>query len=393
MVAEFLHGVEVVQLDDGRRPIRTVKSSIIGLVGTASQGPENVPTLIAGSRREAVEIFGPPDGTHTIPDALDGILDQIGAFVIVVRVPVGADAAETKTNVIGQVDPVTDNYTGIQALLGAESSPTTKNLVPRILIAPGWTHDKAVVDELLAVADMLGAVVISDGPNTTDAEAVTYRTLYGSKRNYIVDPNCKVWDIASSAEVVEPVSARVAGLVAKVDNERGFWNSPSNHEIRGIIGTARPIEFGLGNPDTRANYLNENEVATIIHDDGFRLWGNRTCSTDPKWAFLNVVRTVDMVNISIQRAHRWAVDRNITRKLVEAIVDSVQAYLDELITLGALLGGRCWADPELNTPTVITAGKLYIDFDLQPPSPLEHLIFRSHLVDGYATTIFDGGAQ
>ena len=24
--------------------------------------------------------------------------------------------------------------------------------------------------------------------------------------------------------------------------------------------------------------LNENEVATIIQEDGYRLWGNRTCS-------------------------------------------------------------------------------------------------------------------
>ena len=35
MPGEFLHGVEVVEIDNGPRPIRTVKSSVIGLVGTA----------------------------------------------------------------------------------------------------------------------------------------------------------------------------------------------------------------------------------------------------------------------------------------------------------------------------------------------------------------------
>ena len=35
MPEQFLHGVEVVELDDGIRPIRTVKSSVIGLIGTA----------------------------------------------------------------------------------------------------------------------------------------------------------------------------------------------------------------------------------------------------------------------------------------------------------------------------------------------------------------------
>ena len=58
MSEQFLHGVEVIELDDGARPIQTVKSSVIGLVGTAPQGPVNTPTLILGSRSEAVQIFG-----------------------------------------------------------------------------------------------------------------------------------------------------------------------------------------------------------------------------------------------------------------------------------------------------------------------------------------------
>ena len=41
----FLHGVEVVELDGGPRPISGVASSVIGLVGTAKQGLTNVPTL------------------------------------------------------------------------------------------------------------------------------------------------------------------------------------------------------------------------------------------------------------------------------------------------------------------------------------------------------------
>lgn len=35
MPAAFLHGIETVEIDDGIRPIETVKSSIIGLIGTA----------------------------------------------------------------------------------------------------------------------------------------------------------------------------------------------------------------------------------------------------------------------------------------------------------------------------------------------------------------------
>ena len=55
MPDHFLHGVEVVQIDDGLRPIRTVKSSIIGLIGTAmaadaAKFPLDTPVLITGPR-------------------------------------------------------------------------------------------------------------------------------------------------------------------------------------------------------------------------------------------------------------------------------------------------------------------------------------------------------
>ena len=82
----FLHGVEVVEVDAGARPVRTVDTGVIGLVGTAEKGPVNIPTLVAGSRREAVETFGAAGGKGTIPAALAGIFDQVGAKVVVVNV-------------------------------------------------------------------------------------------------------------------------------------------------------------------------------------------------------------------------------------------------------------------------------------------------------------------
>lgn len=36
-MSEFLHGVEIIELDNGTRPIKTVKSSVIGLVGLIAQ--------------------------------------------------------------------------------------------------------------------------------------------------------------------------------------------------------------------------------------------------------------------------------------------------------------------------------------------------------------------
>ena len=396
MPEHFLHGVEVVEIDNGPRPIRTVRSSVIGLIGTAPEADEahftlDTPVLIAGSRLEAAKL----GRTGTLPMAIDGIFDQIGALVVVIRVAVGATDAETQAHLLGGVNPDTGQYLGLLALLAAQS---IVKVTPRILIAPGFTHQRPqdpdddtrqlanpVVAELLGIAERLRAVIIADGPNTTDAAAIDYREDWGSPRVYVVDPHVKV--MQHGAVVTEPVSARVAGLIARIDNDRGFWWSPSNQTINGILGSHRPVDFALGDPNARANLLNENEVATIIQEDGYRLWGNRSCASDPKWAFLSVRRTADMINESLLRAHLWAVDRNITQTYVEEVTEGVSAYLRQLKAQGAILGGRCWADPDLNTPQSIQDGKIYFNFDFTPPYPAEHIIFRSHLVDDYLEEI------
>ena len=468
-MADFLHGVEVLEVQGGIRPIRTVKSSVIGLVGTAPKGPVNTPVLISGSRAEGARIFG--TGLGTIPDALDAIFDQIGATVVVVNIldpathkvavaekdyVFGADdtvqldhryasalvvkdstgvtahdagidysydadtgiltrlsggvipaaatvkvaydrpdeTAVTSADAVGETVAATGAYTGAQALLGASS---VVKVVPKILVAPGFTSNTTppggaitgapVTTGLVTVADRLKSIVVADGPDTNDADAITYRELFGSRRVYVVDPWVKVLDPDTDTVIAEGGSARVAGVIARSDNERGFWWSPSNREINGIVGTSRPVEFSLDDSNARANHLNENEVATIIQVDGYRLWGNRTCSRDAKWAFLSVVRTADQINQSLLRSHLWVVDRNITKTYLEDVVDGVNAYLRELVGLGAILGGSCWVDPELNTPAAIAAGRVYFDFDFTPPTPAERITFRSRLVNDYLQEI------
>jgi phage tail sheath protein FI len=403
MPEQFLHGVEVVEIDSGPRPIRTVRSSVIGLIGTApaadeDQFPYHMPVLIAGSRKEAAGL----GSEGTLPAAIDDIFDQTGAMIVVIRVPdFGGEFGGEEfpvfdgelgfapwlpniSEIIGGVDEETGQYLGIQAFLAAESEV---HVTPRILIAPEYSHNPAIANELLSVAERLRAVVIADGPNMSDTEAIDYREMFGSPRLYLVDPWVRTWDVNIDAEVVRPASARVAGLIAKSDAERGFWWSPSNREIRGVLGTARSVDFALGDVNARANYLNEHEVTTIIQKTGFRLWGNRTCSADPKWAFLSVRRTADMINESLLRAHMWAVDRNITKTYLEDVLEGVNAYLRHLRTVGAIINGRAWADPDLNTPDQISQGKVYIDFDFTPPYPAEHITFRSHLVNDYLVEV------
>lgn len=344
--------------------------------------PLNTPVLVAGSLAQAALL-----GTAgTLPDAMDSILDQIGAAIIVVRVDVGETDTETMANVIGGVDSNTGNYEGVHAFTGAESMV---GVAPRIFIAPGFTHQKPtglanpVVAELIGIANTMRACIIADAPNTNDADAIAYVGDWGSPRVYVVDPHTNKLD-ANGNIISSYSSAAAAGTLAMIDNNAGFWNSPSNQLINGIIGTDRPIAFTMGDPNCRANLLNASNVATIIRQTGYRLWGNRTVSGD----FLCVVRSKDIIYDSIARAHLWAVDQGITKTYVESVVEHVQAYLNSLIAMGAIIGGTCWADPDLNTPDSIASGHVWFDFDFTPVYPAERVTFRGSLVNDYIKNIF-----
>ncbi|WP_395462146.1 phage tail sheath subtilisin-like domain-containing protein [Wolbachia endosymbiont (group A) of Melitta haemorrhoidalis] len=382
MTEQFLHGVNVIEITSGAKTVRTAKSSVIGVIGTAPEAdgqkfPLNSPVLIAGSLKEAAKL----GKSGTLPSAVNGIFSQVGATVVVIRVE-DSDEEETLSNVIGGVDEEIGEYQGIQAFLSSES---IVHVAPRILIAPQFTHQlpgdagNPVVSALIPIAEKLRAIIVADGPNTNDEEAIKWRKSVGSSRVYVVDPWVKVFN--NGKEETLPSSPFVAGLIAKVDSEQGFWQSPSNKEINGIVGTSRAIDFTLGDTSCRANYLNENEVTTIIHQNGYRLWGNRTCSNDEGWAFLSVRRTADLINDSLLRAHLWAVDRNITKTYIDDVIEGVNSYLAHLKAQGAITSGRCYETPELNTPANIASGKVYFDFEFNTSYPAEHVTFRSHLAN------------
>lgn len=382
MAEAFLHGIETVEIDDGIRPISTVRSSIIGIVGTAPDAdavvfPVNVPVLVTGPRMAAG--FGV---TGTLKDAYGAVYAQGISTMVVVRVAEGADEAETLANVVGDETL----QTGCWALLTAKN---VTGQAPRILAAPGYSIPSevgtasAVVMALLSIAERMRAVVIADGPNTTEAEAISYAGNFGSERLYLVDPAVTVYDSDDAGYVTRPASGYAAGALSYMDNTKGFWWSPSNQILQGVVGTARPITFAISSTETEANRLNEQAVATIIREDGWRLWGNRTLSSDALWVFLPVRRTADMIYESIEQGMLWAMDRPFSQQLLLDLRDSVQSYLNELKVRGAILGGAVWLDPELNTESTLKAGKLYLDFDIEPPAPLEHLTFRAHREGSY----------
>ncbi|PAS29082.1 phage tail sheath C-terminal domain-containing protein [Vibrio cholerae] len=362
--------VTAVALGDGSGDVAPVSHAYLS-GGENEPFPLKKPVAVAGSRK-LIEKLG---NEGTLPAAFDDIFDQTGALVIVVRAEKGQTEEQMQANVIE----------AMQAFL---DSQTETGYTPRILVAPEFSQFDAVASELEAKAKRLRAITYLDCERTASYTDAMKRARQFGERVEVEWPWVRVFDTELAKEIDRPSSARQAGLRARIDAEKGFWWSKSNQEIYGIVGTSQPVDWALGDPNTTANMLNENKVSTIIREGGFRHWGNRTCSTDPKWTFEQTRRTADMINDSVQRSHLWAVDRNITKTYVDDVISGVNAYLRELKALGAILGGECWADKELNTPATIQKGIVYFDFDFCPPYPAEHIVFRSRLNNAYLEEVF-----
>jgi len=385
----FFHGVTVTNVDTGARTIALPSSSIIGLVDTFTPAPaltaQPNDLVLITSEREAIAAFGPDSA---ITKACQAIYTRAKAVIVACGVAKLEDAAEQTSAIIGGT-LLGGKRTGLQALLDGKSR---FNAQPRLLVTPKHSATQAVGTALVALADKLRAIAIIDGPNTTDEAAMAYAGEFGAKRAYMVDPGVQYWDTTANATVDAPGSAYVAGLFAWTDSEYGFWASPSNKEFVGITGTCRPVEFLDGDETCRANLLNNANVATIIRDEGYRLWGNRTLSADAKWSFVTRVRTMDIVMDAILYGHKWAVDRSITATYVKDVTEGLQAFMRDLKNQGAIINFEVYADTELNTASQLEQGKVYWNIRFTDVPPAENPNFRVEVTNQWLTEVLSAAA-
>lgn len=463
MAANYLHGVEVIELNRGPVPVQVVKSAVIALIGTAPLGPKNEPVLVL-SDRDAAQ-FGAPIPGFTIPQALAAIFAQGAGTVIVVNVfnpttnttlttgeavqvsgstfnlaaaplsdlvitttggspvtlvngtdytvdafgkvtiingttyPSGTNLlatyrkldASTVSNaqIIGAVDPTTEARTGLKAY---DEVYNLFGFVPRIWIAPVFSTVTAVSAELLVYANRYRGHALIDAPvGTTVSAAITGRGPSGSinfntssKRAVLCFPHLKAFDLATGNEVNRPYSSYLAGVIAATDLAEGYWVSPSNKEIKGILGAELKITAHISDPQSQANILNENGVVTVFNSfgTGLRSWGNRSAAFPSSTApsnFIAVQRTADIIHESIERACLQFIDRPINQALIDAIRDTVNAFMRTLIQRGAIIDGVCTYDPAKNEPTQLAAGQIVFDIEFMPPTPAERITFDSFI--------------
>ena len=241
-------------------------------------------------------------GTDYTVDTLTGELTRVkgGGIVAGASVKASYDYADptkvTAADIIGAV-----NEAGVRT--GLKALKDTYNLFgffAKILIAPAFCTQNSVATELIAMADQLGAIAYIDAPiGTTYAQALAGRGPAGtinfntsSERAVLCYPHLQVYDSATDSNRLEPLSQRLAGVMCAKDTEKGYWWSPSNTEVKGIVGVERQLSAMINDPQSEVNLLNEVGVVTLFNSfgTGLRAWGNRSAA----WplAFLDLVTSV-----------------------------------------------------------------------------------------------------
>jgi len=381
----YFHGLRHEFDDTGTRPIATKSDESIFIAceapnADAAKFPIGETTLISGQNDTSL-IAGLGNGEGA-PKFINGIFDQVDARVFLHRLPEGANEAETISNTIGRIDVDTEQRHGLQAGFGVKQK---FGIDPSIFIAPGVSQHQAVATELASVSKKLAAVFALDGPNGKVQDAITYRGNFDEPHGMLVDPYVSVWDTETDQYVIEPNSARVAGIIAATP----WWESASSRKIYGINGPAKDIDYRGGDGTSRAELLNQNHVGTVVRHPkgGYKLLGGRGLGTDPKFIFFKRARVINVFARTILDQMQWAVDRNMNRRYYESVVDSMNKWIRRETELEHIAGGRCWIEPGVNTPETQEGGDAFFDYDFVEYGEAERVTFRAHINNGYLANI------
>ncbi|HGO8672070.1 TPA: phage tail sheath subtilisin-like domain-containing protein [Neisseria meningitidis] len=379
------HGITANEYTEGVRSIGDISTSVIGMVCTADDAdvkafPLNTPVFSTS----AYDLLGKAGSKGTLAKSLDAIVDQADAQVVIVRVADSKNAEELKANVIGTAEGGV--FTGLKALRRAKA---VTGFTPKILGCPEL-DGQDVLTELVGVAQATRAFVYGAAGGSGDiTEVANYRKNFGARELMLIDNEFMTFDPTSRESAPAATIARVLGARAKLDRIAGWHKSISNTEINGVSALKFARTFDLLDKNCEANTLNNADVTTLVREDGFRVWGNRTCTNDSMMAFEVATRTAQTIQETIASAFMWALDKPMHPSLMEDIIMAVNAKLAEYVSKGYILGARVFVDKTLNTSETVQAGKFAVSYEFTWVPPLENLTFNQHVSDTFFVNLAD----
>lgn len=374
---QFFHGIRVIEKPSNIRPIRSISTAILGLIAIAEDADEtyfplDTPVLITNLN----EAMGKAGETGNLALSLEIIAKQTRPIMSIVRVAKGIDEAATTANIIGKIDS-NGIATGLKAL---EMSQTLIGITPRILGCPGYDN-QAVTAALAVSAENLNGMAYASDNTSTTSEAILYRANFSQRELMLIHGGFYDFDPRMAMEVAMSPVAYAMGLRAKIDNDYGWHKTLSNIGINGPLGLTHPITYSRTQAGTDSHLLNENDITALIRDDGFRFWGNRTCSDDPLFSFESSVRTAQVIKETIAEGLKIFNDLPMHPTIVRDLIASCNRKFNEWTAFGYIMGAEAYYDDKLNTQGSLSAGKLTIPFFYTDIPPIEDLLLIQQKTD------------
>lgn len=292
----------------------------------------------------------------------------------------------TKDDIIGGYSVATHTTTGLELIDSCFPIYTT---VPDIILCPNWSHDPEVAAVMAAKAENINglfeAVAILD-VDTGENGVKHYSEVpeWKKQKNFMKKTQIVCFPKVALGGKIFNLSTQLAGSMSATDNNEDLGGgtpceSASNKSLqadRMVTADGNEVVQDLQN----ANYLNENGVVTALNFyNGFVSWGNYTAcypaNTDPADYFYNINRMFKWVARTVILSYWSYIDRKLTRRLIDAILQGINDWLNGLTADEKILGGRVEMNEEENTTTALMAGRVKFHVYLTPPSPLQQLEF------------------
>lgn len=182
-----------------------------------------------------------------------------------------------------------------------------------------------------------------------------------------------------------PPSGAMAGVFTQVDNTKGVWNAPANVSPVGVVGLTLNINDGM-QASLNVDALSGKSVNAIrfFNGQGILIWGARTLDGNSQdWRYINVRRTVTMIEQSVKLASRTFVFAPNDANTWHSAKSMIDNFLENIWKEGALQGAK----PEdafsvtVGLGTTMTAqdildGNMRISVKLAVTHPAEFIIIE-----------------
>ena len=213
------------------------------------------------------------------------------------------------------------------------------------------------------------------------------RRLVTSDHSAVFYPSI-VYSDAGIKRTIGP-SGMIAGLIARIDSNRGVWKAPAG--VEADLRNALDLDVNL--TDAENGVLNQLGVNCLrVFPSGFVNWGARTLAGSDdegsEWKYIPVRRLALFLEESLYRGLKWAVFEPNDEPLWAQIRMNVNAFMMSLFRRGAFQGStpdqaffvKC--DGETTTQDDRNRGIVNVEVGFAPLKPAEFVIIQIRQMAG-----------